>query len=162
MGADSASSGDNELMVIQSSKIAKIGPYLIGGCGSGRALNLVQYKAKLPKNPPTKNLEKFLVNNVIPAIQESFKDEPKCDGELVMDFGFLIGVKGQLYVIQQDFTVDRSIDGYYAEGSGKLPALGVLYATRTMKDARKRVVQALTAASKFTPYCRAPFTVQTV
>ncbi len=160
MGGDSASSGENELMLIQSSKVNKVGPYLIGGCGSGRAMNLVQYKATLPKNPPKKNLEQFIVNSVIPAIQESFKDEPRDDGgELSMDFGFLIGVQGQLYIIQCDFTVDRCIDGYYAEGSGKQPALGVLYATKNMKDPRKRVIMALSAAEKYTPFVRAPFSV---
>lgn len=165
MGGDSAVSWDNATALCTTSKVVRRGDYLIGGCGSSRAGNLVIYSAKLPSKPPTKNTEGWLVNNFVPALQTAFKDEPRESGEqspFAMEFGFLIGCRGQLFWLDSDFSIDRCQDGYFADGSGRQPAMGALYATKKGMAPRQRILMALHAAEKYTPFVRGPFTVLSV
>jgi len=72
---------------------------------------------------------------------------------------FLLGYRGSLYGIDCDFNVYQPAKGYQAIGCGDNPALGALYATRKVKDPRRRVLEALHASAEFCSAVRPPFTV---
>lgn len=70
---------------------------------------------------------------------------------------FLVGVNSRLFVVEDDYQVGETVDGYAAVGSGaELAALGALYAAEgTDVDARGRLEIALRAAERFIPgVCR--------
>lgn len=161
LAGDSGIFWSNAWVSAATPKIARVGHYLIGAAGDLRCLNLVQYVMKLPA-PPKRGLEAFLARDFVPAVRKSLADEPKDEaGNPLTDFELLVGVSGSLHVVSADGSVVRCRDGFFAIGSGAAPAMGVLYATRKIQP-RARLICALSAAEKYTPYVRAPFTVLTL
>ncbi len=71
---------------------------------------------------------------------------------------FLVGVRGQLFAVYDDYQVGKAADGFAAVGSGSQIALGALYATAgTGMKPKKRVEVALHAAERFSAGVRGPF-----
>jgi hypothetical protein len=68
---------------------------------------------------------------------------------------FLVGVRGQLFEVEDDFAV-LPCEKFCAVGCGVSVALGSLYSTEGQKP-QKRIITALEAASTFTTGVRAPF-----
>ena len=76
---------------------------------------------------------------------------------------FLVGVRGELFTIMEDYQVGQSADGFDAVGSGTDLALGALYATREGPfRPRQRVRMALAAAERFNAGVRGPFLVKSL
>ena len=76
---------------------------------------------------------------------------------------FLVGVRGVLYTVYEDYQVGRAADGFAAVGSGEEPALGALFATQDIGlGPRRRVRIALAAAERFSAGVRAPFVVKSL
>jgi 20S proteasome alpha/beta subunit len=78
---------------------------------------------------------------------------------------FLVGYKGVLYRVDNDFQVGISHDPYDACGCGEYYALGALdvlttFDTDSEEDARNVVVLALKAAERYSAGVRRPFTVE--
>jgi hypothetical protein len=78
-----------------------------------------------------------------------------------VEFGgtFLVGFKGRLFRIADDFQVGESEHGFDACGSGEDVALGSLFSTRllTARSAQERLEEALRAAETFNAGVRGPF-----
>lgn len=71
---------------------------------------------------------------------------------------FLVGVRGQLFAVHDDYQVARAADGFAAVGCGDQIALGAMYATADAgMGPRRRVRTALAAAERFSAGVRAPF-----
>ena len=71
---------------------------------------------------------------------------------------FLVGVKGRLFTVEDDYQVGASADGYAAVGCGSEIALGALFATaRTRMSPERRLTVALEAAERFSAGVRGPF-----
>lgn len=71
---------------------------------------------------------------------------------------FLVGVKGRLYAVYDDYQVATAADGFAAVGSGEQVALGALFATDGAGlSPRRRVMSALAAAERFSAGVRGPF-----
>lgn len=111
-------------------KIVERGKYLIGVAGRVVALQAIQNAW----NPPTLSsykgtLYNFVITKVIPSLKsfiddsKLFTDKDKEDGDL---FSILIAINGNLFEIDQDYSVARRESGVYAIGSGSDYALGAL------------------------------------
>ena len=74
---------------------------------------------------------------------------------------FLVGVRGRLFAVYDDYQVASAADGFAAVGCGDQVALGALYATAgTGMRPRARVRTALAAAERFSGGVRGPFVVE--
>lgn len=92
---------------------------VFGFSTSFRFGQLLQFCMKIPEPIPRANILEWLVSVFIPELQATlsraeYKDSFEC----------LIGIGGELYILQPDFSVIRSAYGYAAIGSAAEFALG--------------------------------------
>lgn len=131
VGADRRSTDSNDVPVVMAtSKIVEVNPYLIAGAGSVRNCNIMQYGWTPPK--PVGDLDKFMTKRFIPAMREAFQKagvDLKADSLAAEhDSEFIVLVRGQIYLISDDYSWERASNGLYAGGSGGRVALGALKA----------------------------------
>lgn len=114
-------------------KIVERNKYLIGVAGRVVALQAIQNSW----NPPALSSAykgstyNFVITKIVPSLKmfidesKMFTDKEKEDGDL---FSILIAIKGDVFEIDEDYSVARRSDGIYAIGSGADFALGALMA----------------------------------
>jgi hypothetical protein len=71
---------------------------------------------------------------------------------------FLVGYRGRLFFIDDDYQVGEAADGYNAVGCGLESANGAMFASPHV-PARQRVRTALEAAERFSAGVRGPFNI---
>ena len=158
IGGDSAGASGWSLTVRADSKVFHNNGYLFGFTTSFRMGQLIRYALKPPK--PVGDIERFMATKFIDSVREALKAGgwARRDSEREEGGTFLVGVKGRLFTVHDDYQVAQTADGYAAVGSGDDTALGALFATaRTGLGPRKRVLLALAAAERFSAGVRAPF-----
>jgi hypothetical protein len=119
---------------------------------------LIRYSMKLPK--PRGDLDAFMATTFIDALRACLKDGGWALKENDREEGgtFLVGVRGRLYAVYDDYQVAKAADGFAAVGCGDQIALGALFATAgTGLSPRRRVISALAAAERFSAGVRGPF-----
>jgi hypothetical protein len=135
--------------------------WIFGFTSSFRMGQLLHYSVKLPKPPSTAAaLNRFMVTTFIDAIRKNFKEGGFMEKEKEAESGgtFLVGVRGRLFEIEDDFQVGYVHDDFMAVGCGARTAEGSLYATRGM-DPIRRARLALEAAEHFSAGVRHPFKI---
>jgi ATP-dependent protease HslVU (ClpYQ) peptidase subunit len=123
-------------------KIVERNKYLIGVAGRVIALQAIQNNWNPPTLPSTYKgtLYNFVVTKIVPSLKmflddsKLFTEKEKEDGEL---FSILIAIRGEVFEIDEDYSVSRREDGVYAIGSGADFALGALMAGANSHDAIK-------------------------
>lgn len=162
LGGDGIGAGGSSKTTVLVPKVFKVDDFIIGYTTSFRMGQLLQYNFK-PPNIEGLELNRYMVSKFIPAIREAFKAGGfSSEKERVESAGeFLVGVKGQLFKVQSDYSVLESADSYDACGSGEAYALGSLFSTHTTtpNQPKYRVNTALAAASYHSSYVGYPFTV---
>lgn len=163
MGADSQGTyNDYRNVYMKDHKVVDNNGILIAGCGIGRGMNLLQRGWKAPK-PPRVNMEPdkldtWMVTKFIPGMRQLFIDggyDMKDDGEYAQfENVFLIAVQGTLYILDEDYSLDRDFRGYFATGTGGDFAQGALYVAgpKIFTDAdvaAKAMSNAVNAAKEF-------------
>ena len=121
-------------------KIVDRNKYLLGVAGRVIALQAIQNSW----NPPTLSatykgsIYNFVITKIVPSLKmfidesKMFSDKEKEDGEL---FSILLAIKGEVFEIDEDYSVARRSDGIYAIGSGADFALGALMAGSSTQHA---------------------------
>jgi ATP-dependent protease HslVU (ClpYQ) peptidase subunit len=163
MGADSQGTyNDYRNVYMKDHKVVDNNGILIAGCGIGRGMNLLQRGWKAPK-PPRANMESdkldiWMVTKFIPGMRQLFIDggyDMKDDGEYAQfENVFLIAVQGTLYILDEDYSLDRDSRNYFATGTGGDFAQGSLYSAgpKIFTDvdiAAKAMTNAVNAAKEF-------------
>ncbi len=100
-----------------------------------------------------------MVNRFIPSLQQCFRRggfEQK-EKEKVSGGQLIVAVKNSFFRISEDYQVAMETENYTAIGCGDALALGALYATKDMKDPKKRILTALKAAEAFSAGVARPF-----
>lgn len=158
IGGDSAGSDGYALTVRRDAKVFATGPYLFGFTSSFRMGQLLQWRFN-PPAPEEGELHRFMATTWIDAVRECLKAGGYAKREHEREEGgtFLVGIRGHLFFIHDDYQVGEALDGYYAVGCGAGVALGALYATAGQPPA-DRVRTALAAAERHCAGVRAPFT----
>ncbi len=160
MAGDRGASDDGVILSLDSSKIWKTGPYLIGYAGSMDGERM-KHNFK-PTAPNIKDTDKFMQTKFVKELREFYNDfwvDTSKDGE----FSLIIGIRGEIYEHSSgDMSLSKYSLPYVAIGSGSEYAYGVLYATDKQKNARNRVNQAVSAAIKFNPSCMGPVDILSV
>lgn len=137
--------------------------FLIGFCGSYRVGQLLRYAFVPPDVPSKKEDMAYMVTDFIDAwraVQKEKGSLKKADEEESHPSSFIVGWRGRLYVVEEDFDVGQPADEYYAVGGGAQLAFGSLHSTRDMQlSPTQRIVMALDAAAAYNASVRAPYTI---
>ena len=162
MGADSQGTyNDYRNVYMKDHKIVDNNGILIAGCGIGRGMNLLQRGWKAPRPSRTLNpdqLDSWVIKTFLPKMRQLFSVggyDMKDDGDYAQfENVFLVAVQGILYIIDEDYSLDRDSRNYFATGSGGDFAQGSLYSagSKIFNDidaAKKAMTTAVNAAKEF-------------
>jgi ATP-dependent protease HslVU (ClpYQ) peptidase subunit len=164
IAGDSAAVGGLSLTIRKDRKVFRNGDFLIGGTTSFRMLQLLNH-AFVPPGYPSwdeeHTIECYMATTFVNAVRDCLKAGGFAQKSNEQESGgmFLVGFQGRLFCIYSDYQVQEALDGYDAIGCGSDIALGVLYATPTMKS-KKRLELALQAAEHHSAGVRAPFIIE--
>lgn len=164
MGGDSAGTNawlDQDLY--STPKVFRNDGALIGSCGSARQADLLRHTLKVPDHDPRIDLEKYMVKTFIDAVRECFKAGGVCvtkEGVERSQGSFLVGYKGRLFAIYDDFQVRVPKLPYAAVGCGDQIALGAMFASDHVQEGSERVGLALRASERFSAGVRGPFHIE--
>ena len=165
-GADSLVSSEYNKFTSAQTKLVRLGDLLVGVCGSIRVYNVVACDVTPPTRTDNKSSDyRYIVSSLVPELRERLR----AAGALMTENGFdsieahlLIGYRGNIYWIDDEFQVIQPDADYWAAGSGREYALGSLYSSRTLGDPRQRIQLALEAASAFVPSVAAPYVFESI
>lgn len=162
MAADSAGVAGYSLTRRADEKVFRNGPFVMGFTSSFRMGQLLRYSFKPPRRHPDDDIMKFMVNDFVDGVRKCLKDggfaTTKDEAEIAGTF--LVGYQGQLFKIEGDYQVGRSLEKFAACGCGEDLALGALHATRNAElHPAIRLKRALSAAAAFSAGVAAPFMV---
>lgn len=158
IGGDSAGASGWSLTVRADAKVFFNAGYLFGFTTSYRMGQLIRYALQPPE--PARDLERFMATTFIDAIRACLKEGgwAKKDNDREEGGTFLVGVRGRLFTVYDDYQVAEAADGYAAVGSGDDIALGALFATaKGRMRPERRIETALQAAERFSAGVRGPF-----
>lgn len=158
MGGDSCGSDYYSWVHVQNPKVFLVDRFLIGCCGSFRMIDLLRFSLKVDEQPSDQSDDAYIRTTFVTTLRKLLKDNGFMDGD-GRDRGgnFLLGYRGNLYEIQDDFSVLNAPQWGHAVGSGEQPARGSLYTTKDDWDCYARLRKALEAAEATTPSVRGPF-----
>ena len=163
MAGDSAGVGGGYRMQIRSDpKVFILGSYVMGYTSSFRMGQLLRYSFKVPDCPTDMDLDRFMRTDFINAVRKCLskggyrekKDEVESGGF------FLVGVKGRLFEVCDDFQVASVPEPFMATGCGESFALGALAAMQKIKmHPKQRLIKSLEIAERYSAGVRRPFIV---
>lgn len=164
IGGDRAASTAYGIDSRVDAKVFRVGEFLIGTCGSVRTHNILQYSLSPPKPREGQNMMNYMVNDFIGCLRDAYKNAGilkivsgvECDDKSY----FLLGYRGELFIIHSDFQVGRVIHPYDAIGSGEDIAKGAMSVLSRMDlSPEDMITRSLEAAEFHTPFVRAPFDI---
>lgn len=159
IGADSGGVGGWTVNVRKDSKVFTNGAYVMGFTTSFRMGQLLRWAFK-PPAPGKGSLERFMCTTWVDAARAALRDGGWAQKESEREIGgvLLVGVRGHLFRVDEDWQVGEHAEGYAAVGSGEQLSLGALAATEHLGlDPEKRVLSALEAAERHNIGVRGPF-----
>jgi hypothetical protein len=166
MGSDSAGVGGLSLTVRADPKIYRVGPALFGFTTSFRMGQLLGHSFTMPKHDSDQTIETFMATTFINALRVCLKDGgfAKKINETESGGNFLVGYRGRIFNVWDDYQVGESALPYDAVGCGFDLALGSLHTTAALKLRsilpRERIRFALAAAERFSAGVRGPFKIE--
>jgi ATP-dependent protease HslVU (ClpYQ) peptidase subunit len=153
IGGDIQGTGWNKKVVHTQPKVFSKAGVVFGYTTSYRFGQLIEQVLSDPVIPDDSGaVYRWLITVLVPDIKKMLKANEWEEGG-----SCLIGVKGQLWELQSDWSVLRSVNGYSSVGSGYEYAHGSLYTSlldRTIKtddEAISIVQNAIRAAGSFSP-----------
>jgi len=160
MGCDSAGVGGLSLRVRADRKVFKKNGFIMGFTSSFRMGELLQYSLVIPVHYTGIDIYEYMVTSFINAVRECLKAGGYAKKEKEEESGgtFLIGYKGRLFKIEDDYQVAESLLPFDACGCGEAYALGAMYSNANLTP-HDRITQALTTAQEFSAGVRMPFHV---
>lgn len=168
MGGDSAAIDDRDLSigVCVEPKVWAAGPLLFGACGSFRVSQLLRWHLIVPTADPGGEALHYITGDLVDAIRNcltvggALTTWQEDSTEELTASGFLVGYRGRVFELFEDFGVGELANGYGAVGCGSPFALGVLAATEGMRvTPARRIDLALAAAERHSAGVRGPMTV---
>jgi len=160
MGADSAGVGGYYIERRADSKVFVNGEFIIGFTTSFRMGQLLRYGFCPPKPTEGKDIFEYMVTDFVDAVRNRLKSggfAATKDGE---ESGgtFLVGYRGRLFNVQNDYQVAEQFGDYAACGCGQDIALGSMFSTKG-KPTEERIRTALEAAEEYNAGVRGPFNI---
>lgn len=161
IGGDSAGVAGMSIQIRADEKVFRNGPFIMGFTTSFRMGQLLRYAFAPPEHPADTDDMKFMVANFIPAVKQCFKDGGYGKTKDSQDSGgaFLVGYKGRLYEIDDDFQVAKLSDNIASVGCGSEIALGAMYALSHYHP-KERIIKALDIVVHLNAGVRPPFVIE--
>ncbi len=167
MGGDSAGVAGMDLMIRADEKVFNVGrqrdQLVLGFTSSFRMGQLLQFGLDEVMPPDdSKLLFRWMVEDFVKKVRQLLANGGyrKKEHEVEKGGTFLIGVRGQLFRVEDDFQVAECWYNFDAVGCGGSVALGAMHASRPTGDPQRRVHQALLAAEAFSAGVRRPFVIK--
>lgn len=159
IGGDSAGISGWALRARADEKVFRKKGMLFGFTTSFRMGDLIRFAFMPPAQTVKQGDREYLCTTFIDALRDCFKDGGYRKSDQGVESGgtFLLGYRGRLYMICDDFQVGESAHGYDAVGSGHEVAIGALCVGNVTP--RARVLKALHAAERHNAAVRGPFKV---
>lgn len=163
MGADSEMSDTDDNLILQKRlpKIFKRGEYLIGYAGSARFGLIMEHNFAYPVIPAkvktVEQLETYLNTTFLTKLRKHVLHTIGADERERGEFVALIGVRGYVFELDEDWAIYSLDKDYTAIGSGSSLAMGSMYSTTKWTDPYKRLECALGAATEFSAGVGKPF-----
>lgn len=151
LGGDIQGTGSNNKVVHTQPKVFNKNGVIFGYTTSYRFGQVLEHCLKEPVVPERDNeIYRWLIVVLVPDIRAVLKESGWEKGG-----NALIGIRGQLWELQDDFSVLRSVKGYAAVGSGYEYAMGSLSTSlkklTSEEDYKQAVQTAIIAAGTFSP-----------
>jgi ATP-dependent protease HslVU (ClpYQ) peptidase subunit len=163
IGGDSAGVAGLSLTVRADEKIFKNGEFVMGFTSSFRMGQLLRFKLDIPYHKPGLDTYEYMVTEFVEAVRKCLKEGGYARTENGEESGgtFLVGYRGELFTIEEDYQVGRSAADYDAVGCGDNVAKGSLFSTGRLSDLSPydRIRDALYAAEQFSAGVRRPFSI---
>lgn len=161
IGGDSAGVAGLSMNVRADQKVFRNGPMLFGFTTSFRMGQLLRHTLVIPDHDPRVPVEKYMATTFVDAVRECLKSNGWACKTNERETGgtFLVGYKGRLFCVFDDYQVGESSDGYDSVGCGCEIAEGALFATAGQSP-RERIETALKAAERHSAGVRGPFIIE--
>lgn len=162
IGGDSAGTGGSFQMERADEKVFVKGDFAYGFCGSYRTGQLLRHSLSPPPYDPRTDADRYLAGAFVDAVRSALRDGGALHQQYNvdrLDGPFLIGWRGRLYSVEEDFQVGRLADPYAATGSGRRVAMGALHVLGAEPRPQQRIKRALEAAARYDAYVAPPFVV---
>lgn len=159
IGADSAAVSKEQYIIdiCAEKKIFKNKNFIFGGAGSFRLMQITQYTFDPPFHKKHLSDMKYLCGPFIKQFMKTVdEDQYELNGQLLM------GYKGKLYCIQNDFHISSLAESFCSIGIGSQFAIGAMASNVGIKDPKERILQALKVSEKFCAGVCGPFHVMSV
>lgn len=164
LAGDSAAVGDGSWSTIADPKVFKVDDeMIIGFTGSFRMGQILQYSFTPPARKRNEDAFKYMRTSVVDRLIQVLEEGKSInyeEGKEAYCGNFLIGYRGELYEVQDDFSVLRRALPYAAIGIGEQFALGalhVLFRDKSKIEPQKTILLAMDAVKEFCNGVRAPF-----
>lgn len=159
MGGDSAAVDESHRMQVTEPKVFRHGPMIIGDAGAFRAGQVLRYCLKAGELNGWGHGDPlaWLVEVFIPPLRQVLEDhgvekDQRCD--------MLVGLRGRLFQIDEEFQVLESAESFAAIGSGRDYALGALCALGDWHDPEFNVKRALEVSEQWCSSVKGPWTFE--
>lgn len=153
IGGDIQGTGHNNKVIHTQPKVFNKNGMIFGYTTSYRFGQLIEHCLPAPVIPEDVNeIYRWLITTIVPSIRRTLKD-----AEYDAGGNCLMGVRGQLWELQNDFSVLRSTKGYGAVGSGYEYATGSMFTQmttippRSLEEAQRMIATAIVTAGNFSP-----------
>lgn len=158
---------DEIVDLCDSPKVYRCGKVLIGICGSVKCEHVLERCAKTHIEKRKNITKDWIKNDFLKILQkEMIKSKAVVTKEsgIMMpdDSSFLIGVDGEILILQDDFSFYRSSRKFAAIGLGAPYALGALNSLVNFDiPPEEKIKLALKSSTEFSYYVREPFHIIT-
>ncbi len=154
IGGDSAGVAGLDVIVRADSKVFTNKDFVFGFTSSFRMGQLLRYSFNPPAHKEHQDVYEYMVTKFVNQVRKCFRDGGylKKNNEVESGGTFLVGYRGKLFSIHNDYQVGESTLPYDAVGCGQSYALGSLFATK-LKEPRARIRLALSAADNSVEVC---------
>ncbi len=162
IGGDSAGVSNYDISIRKDPKVFKIGKFIFGCTSSFRMIQLIRFSFKLPPIEEGGDIFEYMCTKFIDELRKTFKDGgfKEVKDEVESGGTFLIGYKGRLFQIHNDFQVEELYDEYACCGCGESYAKGALYCIAKDIHPEVKITKALEAAVYFSGGVRPPFIIE--
>lgn len=163
IGGDSAGVTGYSVQIRADEKVFRNGPFIMGFTTSFRMGQLLRYDFIPPEHAEGHDDMKFMVSAFIPSVRKCFRDGGYVKSKDGVDSGgnFLIGYKGSLYEVDDDFQVGKLSDNIAAIGCGREIAKGAMHALGHLYP-RERIIKTLEIVTYLNGGVRPPFVIEEI
>jgi len=165
IGGDSAGVSGYDLHVRADQKVFVNDGFAMGFTTSFRMGQLLRYAFEPPLHKDDADLMEYMVTDFVDTLRKCLKEGGFAEKKSERETGgtFLVGHRGRLFYIEDDYQVGEMVVPYSAVGCGDSYALGALRILHeTAYTPEEKVRRALEAAETYSNGVRGPFHIVSV